>query len=113
MTGQILYKKNGAYLRVLDVTNSKTDVKISDATVTATLRTWSARGGLGTSAACSEISNLALSPMEGTDGGYEGVVAATFNPEAGTGYRCEIDVVKTGIEPAHFEIPIEIKVRTS
>src|SRR5512147_2563961 len=112
MTGLIFYKKNGAYLRVLNVTNASTDALISDATVTASLQRWSSGGGLAAATPYPELANLTLTAMPGTEGGYEGLIDATFDPSAGTGYRCVIDIVKAGIESAHFEVPVEVKVRS-
>jgi hypothetical protein len=105
ISATILYKRNGQYLRVKGVTRGDDNTVLSDAVVTATLHSGSAR--------VPEISGLVLQPIPTSPGDYQGLVLASFNPRDGVAYILDIDIVRAPFESAHRELPVKVQTASS
>jgi hypothetical protein len=100
---RVLYQQNTQIIKLQGLRDGETGVFISVATVSATLK---ARDG----STVSQINNLALSYVPGSNGDYEGTVDATFNPPKGGGYILTVESVDGSVK-LHEEVSIQVKVR--
>jgi hypothetical protein len=104
MSAMVLYKKNEQKIQYIGLKDD-TGAYVNNATMTANMLDLQGN-------AITEITNLNMAYVAASNGNYEGVVAATFDPPAGVGYICIIEARVGGSLKKHIEKPVIVEVDT-
>jgi hypothetical protein len=104
MSAMILYKKNEQKIQYIGLKDD-TGAYVNNAVMTANMLDLSGN-------AIAEITNLNLAYVATSNGNYEGVVGATFDPAPGIGYICIIEARVGGNLKKHIEKSVIVEVDT-